>query len=48
MEVNTIPRYLSNLIFLLDEIDGFVSQTMTQLSARTMTPKLMNNEMKEN
>ena len=48
MEVNTIPWYFSNSIFLLDEIDEFVSQTTTQLSAHTVTPKLMDNEMKGN
>ena len=46
MEVHKIPWYLSNPIFLLNKIDEFVSQMMTQLSARTVTPKLMDNGMK--
>ena len=46
MEVHTIPWYLSNPIFLPNEIDEVVSQMMTQLSACTMTPKLMDNGMK--
>ena len=48
LEVYTIPWYLSNSIFFFNEIDEFVSQMTTQLSALTVTPKLMNNEMKEN
>ena len=45
-DVHTIPWYLSNPIFLLIEIDEFVSQTTTQLSAHNVTPKLMDNGMK--
>ena len=47
MEVHTIPWYLSNSVFLLNETDELCHRMMTQLSAHIVTQKLMDNGMKK-